>query len=316
MSQKLPRNVAASIQTRLLQLAKQRAEDYNYLLMRYASDRLLYRLSQSQYQQKFILKGATLFRIWNGEPHRATKDLDLLGYGINEVSDLVKVFQQICCVPCEEDGIRFQEETVTGERIKEEQEYEGVRLKLKGKLGSTSIPIQIDIGFGDAITPSPKEVEFSPILDLPAPRLQIYPPETVVAEKFQAMVSLGIANSRLKDFYDIWFLCQNFEFQGYLLSKAIQATFERRKTYLPTTEPLALTIEFAENSDKQKQWQGFLNKGQLKSPQNSLSETIAIIKDFLMPPCLAVAKNEEFSQVWIPPGTWQQDDVRSPQASS
>lgn len=304
MSQKSPRNIAASILMRLLQLAKQRGEEFNYLLIRYASERFLYRLSQSQYKKQFILKGAALFTVWNGEPHRATKDLDLLGYGVNEKDNLIEVFQTICRQQCEEDGIKFEEETVTGERIKEDQEYEGVRLKLKGKLGSTAITIQVDIGFGDAVTPTPEEVEWTTFFDLPAPCLRIYPRETVVAEKFQAMVALGIKNSRLKDFYDIWFMSQNFEFQGEKLCKAIKTTFARRKTSLPTTEPFALTAEFALDVDKQKQWQAFLKKGKLKSPHKSLSEVIAIIKDFLMPPSLAAAQDQEFNQLWVKAGPW------------
>lgn len=305
MSKKQIRNVPASIRSKLLQLSKQRGEDYNYLLMRYVSDKLLYRLSQSPYQQQFILKGAILFRVWNGEPHRATKDIDLLGFGANDISSLVQVFKEICCQEYEQDGVSFQEETVTGQKIKEDQEYEGVRINLQGTLDSTKISLQVDIGFGDAITPSPEEAQLPTILDLPVPYLRIYPRETVISEKFQAMVSLGISNSRLKDFYDIWFLCQNFQFQGNLLTQAIKATFERRKTSLPTIEPLALTTEFAEDTNKQKQWQAFLNKGQLKSEHKHLREIITIIKDFLMPPCVAMAENKAFNQHWYPSKGWQ-----------
>jgi Nucleotidyl transferase AbiEii toxin, Type IV TA system len=176
---------------------------------------------------------------------------------------------------------------------------------LQGKLDSTKISIQVDIGFGDAVTPLPEEALLPSILDLPDPRLQIYPRETVVAEKFQAMVALGISNSRLKDFYDIWFLCQSFEFQGNLLSQAIRATFERRKTSLPTIEPLALTAEFAEDMNKKKQWQAFLNRGQLKSEHKDLMEVIDIIKEFIMAPCLAATKDETFNQRWHPSSCWQ-----------
>lgn len=305
MSKKQVSNVQASIRSKLLQLSKQQGEDYNYLLMRFASDRLLYRLSQSPYQQQFILKGATLFRVWNGEPHRATKDLDLLGFGANDISSLIEIFKDICCQKYEQDGISFQDENVTGEKIKEDQEYEGVRINLKANLGSINIPIQVDIGFGDAVTPLAEETQLPTILDLPAPRLKIYPRETVVAEKFQAMVALGISNSRLKDFYDIWFICQNCEFQGNLLSQAIKATFERRKTSLPIILPLALTEEFAEDVGKNKQWQAFLNKGQLKSEHKNLTEVTTIIKDFLMPPCLAAANNKTFDQCWYPSKGWQ-----------
>lgn len=304
MSQKPPRNIPASVKRRLLDLAKDQKEDFNYVLTRYAADRLLYRLSQSPYKQQFILKGATLFRIWSGEPHRATKDVDLLGHGDPEISHLEQIFQDICSVPFAEDGMTFGPETVTGEKIKEDQEYEGVRIKLRGQLDTVTILVQIDIGFGDAVTPTPQEVAFPPILNLPAPSLLIYPRETVIAEKFQAMVALGIMNSRLKDFYDIWFLCQNFEFQGTVLCEALNKTFQRRRTRLPTTRPFALTSEFAEDKDKQKQWKSFADKGHLKTAQVSWPEIIAVIGEFLMPPCLAAAQGEEFNKIWVAATAW------------
>lgn len=305
MNQKQLRHVASSIRAQLLLLSKQQREDFNLMLTRYASERLLYRLSQSEYKNRFVIKGATLFSVWQGEPHRATKDLDLLGYGVSEISSLIEIFQAVCRLQCSADGIEFQAETLTGEKIREEQEYEGVRLKLVGMLGTAKISTQIDIGFGDAVTPAPQEVEFPAILNLPAPRLRIYPRETVVAEKFQAMVSLGIMNSRVKDFYDIWFLSQKFEFQGSLLVQALQATFERRQTALPTTVPLALTAEFAGDVLKQQQWKGFLNKGRLKEEHKSLNEVIAALKDFLMPPSLAAVQEQAFEQLWVPLEGWR-----------
>jgi len=304
MTQKQPRNIAASVKARLLNLSKQQKEDFNYLLTRYAADRLLYRLSQSSYKQQFILKGATLFRIWSGEPHRATKDLDLLGHGSHEIADLQNIFQDICNISCAEDGIVFKPETVTGEKIKENQEYEGVRIKLTGQLASTIIQIQIDIGFGDAVTPTAQEVAFPSMLDLPGPSLLVYPRETVVAEKFQAMVSLGIANSRLKDFYDIWFLCQKFDFQGEILSEALKSTFLRRRTHLPTALPFALTPEFAQDASKQKQWQSFVQRGQLKTAPVSLPGVIAVIGTFVMPPSLAAAAEQRFRKTWTPTKQW------------
>jgi predicted nucleotidyltransferase component of viral defense system len=304
MTQKQPRNIAASVKARLLHLSKQQKEDFNYLLTRYAADRLLYRLSQSPYKQQFILKGATLFTIWSGEPHRATKDVDLLGHGSHDISYLQNVFQEICSVSFALDGITFEPETVTGEKIKEDQEYEGVRIKLIGRLDIIPISVQIDIGFGDAVTPRPQEVTFPPILDLPAPSLLIYPRETVVAEKFQAMVALGIANSRLKDFYDVWFLCQKFEFEGNILCEALKSTFSRRRTPLPTALPFALSTEFAENANKQKQWQSFVQRGQLKTAHVSLPDIIAVIGAFLMPPSLAAAAEQEFPKTWTSEKHW------------
>ncbi|MBD2777457.1 nucleotidyl transferase AbiEii/AbiGii toxin family protein [Iningainema tapete] len=306
MSQQQPRNIPASVRRRLLHLSKEQGEDFNYLLTRYAADRLLYRLSQSVHKHQFILKGATLFRVWSGEPHRATKDVDLLGHGNSEISSLTKIFQEICEISCEDDGITFGSETVKGEKIKEDQEYEGVRIKLRSQLETTTIQVQIDIGFGDAVTPKAQEVEFPPILNLPAPCLLIYPRETVIAEKFQAMVALGIMNSRLKDFYDIWFLCQKFEFQGTILSEALKNTFHRRRTPLPIALPFALTAEFAFDKDKQKQWKSFVDKGQLKTAHVSLPEVIAVVGEFLMPPSLAAAQGEVFNKIWIASTYWSE----------
>jgi len=304
MSQQQAKNYAASARARLLQKAKQQGETFNLLLTRYAVERLLYRLAKSQYSNQFILKGATLFTVWHSSPHRATKDLDLLGYGTNKVSSLEEIFKTVCQDSYTEDGVEFYPETVKGERIKEEQEYEGVRLKIEGKLGSARLTVQVDIGFGDAVTPAPELGEFPSILNLPSARLQVYPRETVVAEKFQAMVSLGIANSRLKDFYDIWFLAYQAQFQGSILCQAMRATFTRRKTPLPTEDPLALTGKFAEDFLKQSQWSGFINKNKLESNCETLRNTVAVLNSFLMPPCLAASDNTSFNYIWTPQQQW------------
>lgn len=305
MKPKKPINIAASIRDRLLNLSKKRGEEYNYLLTLYVGERLLYRLSQSPYQQQYILKGATLFKVWNGEPHRATKDLDFLSFGSNEVKHIEKIFQEICLIECEQDGIIFLPESIKAQVIKEDQQYEGVRVVIIGKLGTNSSKLQVDIGFGDAVTPDAEEELIDTILDTPKPRLKIYPRETVISEKFQAMVALGIINSRLKDFYDIWFICKNFEVQGNLLHQAIENTFRRRQTEVPITEPLALTQEFTNDPDKQKQWSAFLKKSNIGEPQLTLDDVVIVIKNFLMPPCIASAKNESFGKAWNVAGYWQ-----------
>lgn len=299
LSKKPLTNIAASIQTKLTNLAKEKGEVFNNLLIRYINERLLYRLSQSQHKQQFILKGATVFNIWNGEPHRPTKDLDFLSFGANEIVNIETVFKDICLIECPEDGVIFLEESVKGIVIKEDQLYEGVRVKLRGKLGSSLSYLQVDIGFGDAVTPNAKEEIINTILDVPKPVLRIYPRETVISEKFQAMVHLGIKNSRMKDFYDIWFLCKNFGFNGDLLSQAITRTFEQRQTAIPAIEPFALTNEFVYDPDKQKQWQGFLNNKGIQ--QISFDIIVADIRNFIMAPCLASSKNETFDKVWQSP---------------
>ena len=312
MSQNQPRNIAASVRQRLRNLAQAQQEDFQGILTRYALERFLYRLHQSTYQNRFILKGAMLFTLWSNEPHRATRDLDLLCHGNNAVKHLEQVFQEICQTQVEDDGLDFKAETVQGKQIKEDQEYEGVRIKLNAFLTGTStrLDLQIDIGFGDAVTPQVRVAAFPTILEgFPAPSLKTYPPETVIAEKFQAMVALGIANSRMKDFYDIWYLCQNFRFEGETLSRAIQATFDRRRTALPVEPPLALTSEFSEDAAKQAQWKAFIRKGKLKASEEMLSEIIAVLQDFLIPPTQAVAQGKKFELFWSPSERWQSDTI-------
>jgi predicted nucleotidyltransferase component of viral defense system len=312
MSQNPPRNIAASVRQRLRNLAQERQEDFQSILTRYALERFLYRLHQSEHQDRFILKGAMLFTLWSNEPHRATRDLDLLCHGDNTIALLEQVFQEICQTQVEDDGLDFKAETVQGKQIKEDQEYEGVRIKLNAFLTGTStrLDLQIDIGFGDAVTPQVRVAEFPTLLEgFPAPSLKTYPPETVIAEKFQAMVALGIANSRMKDFYDIWYLCQNFSFEGITLSRAIKATFDRRRTPLSIEPPLALTAEFSEDASKQAQWKAFIRKGKLKTSEETLGDIIAILQNFLMPPTQSAAQGKKFELIWSPSGLWQSDSV-------
>ena len=307
MSNKQLSNIAKSIKDKLLTHAQMRGEIFSFVLQRYGSHRLLYRLSQSDYKEQFILKGATLFSVWkNDEIHRATKDLDLLSFGNNEVEELKEIFQNICCQECPQDGLTFFPETIKAQKIKKGQIYEGVKVTLQAKLESAKIQVQVDIGFGDAVTPDALKVELSTFsfLKLPLPCLRTYHRETVIAEKFQAMIFLGIRNSRLKDFYDIWYLSKNFEFQGDLLCKAIKATFERRETPLLITIPFAFTEDFTKHPDKQKQWTGFLNNTKLELRTLMLSEVIAEIESFLMPAYRAVAEQREFNKRWCPEKKW------------
>ena len=203
MSVDQPRNLAASVRQRLLNIAKRNGEAFDLVLTRYALERLLYRLGNSRYHNQFLLKGAMLFAVRGGAPHRPTRDLDLLGFGPNDLPQVQAVFQNICQVPVEPDGLKFLPDTVRVSEIREDQEYQGVRLPFDAKLENAIIPIQVDIGYGDAVTPAPQEISYPTLLEFPAPQLRAYPIYTVVAEKFQALVLLGIANSRMKDFYDI-----------------------------------------------------------------------------------------------------------------
>ncbi|NKC14316.1 MAG: nucleotidyl transferase AbiEii/AbiGii toxin family protein [Gammaproteobacteria bacterium] len=305
MTQDRPRNMAASVRQRLMNTAKEQKEAFDPVLLRYALERLLYRLSQSSHRDRFVLKDAMLFQTWSGQVHRPTRDLDFLGLASPSLSDFERIFREVCEQSVEDDGLQFQAESVHADRMKEDEEYEGLRLRFQANLASARIPIQIDIGFGDAVTPEPDEIAYPTLLDFPAPTLKAYPRETVVAEKFQAMVMLGIANSRMKDFYDVWTLARQFAFSGPELRKAIGATFERRKTVPPQSPPLALTTEFTEDQQKLTQWRAFLRKNKLDAEGMTLTEISEVLKPFLMPPAEALAVGRDFEMNWPPNGPWR-----------
>jgi hypothetical protein len=303
-----PKNLPASIRNRLFALAKSRGEDFQVVLTQYGLERVMHRIGQSPYREQFVLKGAMLFSLWSEEAHRATRDLDLLGRGASEITHLEAVFQEIMRMEVEADGLEFVEASLRGARIREDQEYEGVRVQFEVRLASARIPVQIDVGFGDAITPAAEEIVYPSLLNLSQPRLLAYPRETVVAEKFQAMVQLGIANSRMKDFYDLWVMSERFEFAGVLLAEAIRRTFARRGTAIPVEAPLALTSEYAEDATKQKQWAGFINRLKLSTKDLTLPEVIDALREFLQPVAAAVATDTDFNRVWRPAGPWQEEE--------
>lgn len=307
MSGKLPSPSGheASIKQRLLDLAHQRHEQFQNVLIHYALERFLYRLGGSPYAGQFVLKGAMLFALWTGEPHRATKDLDLLGYGSSDLGDITSIFRAICEESgAEEDALTFVPESVRAVRIKEAQQYEGVRVALKAYLGKALINVQVDIGFGDAVTPAPQGYDYPSLLAIAAPRVMAYPRETVIAEKYQALVALGMANSRIKDFYDLWVLSRQFDYAGADLATAIAATFQRRQTPLPQAVPLALTPTFCANTDKQRLWQAFMRKGQLQDAPSILVDVGAALSHFLLPPTEALLTGTAFSGRWLSGRGW------------
>lgn len=304
MSLRPVKNRAASVRQRLLNHARKHEEQFQVVLGRYAVERFLYRLDQSTHRDRFVLKGAMLFLVWDGEMHRVTRDLDLLGFGVPTTEELESVMRAICSVDVTDDGVVFKPATVRGARIREDQEYEGVRVTLDAFLGTARIPLQIDVGFGDTITPAPEREVFPTVLDFPAPHPQVYPRETVVAEKFQAMVHLGMGNSRMKDFYDIWFLARTFSFDGALLAEAIQQTFARRRSDVPAERPLALTEAFAGDPAKVQQWSAFLRKTGLQEATPPFSEVITELASFLMPPAKAVDEGRDFDMHWPRSGPW------------
>jgi predicted nucleotidyltransferase component of viral defense system len=303
MSQKTLTNVAASIRQKLLNRSRERKEDFQLVLTRYALERLLYRLSQSKYADEFVLKGALMFLVWTDEPYRPTRDLDLLGLGENSSSRLTTVFRALCNMK-QNDGLVFKPESITAEEIRAQQEYEGIRLTLTVQLEQASIPLQIDIGYGDVVIPTPEQIEFPAILDMPSPSLRAYSKDSVVAEKYESMVRLGIANSRMKDFCDVWMLGRTFDFKGTTLANAIQSTFTRRRTPLPVDDPIALSKDFSEDAMKQTQWKAFFNRSQLSLPAITLDTVTQAIRLFVLPPTQSLVKRGTFDLHWGPGGPW------------
>jgi hypothetical protein len=267
---------------------------------------MLFRLSKSKYRDTFILKGALLFELWTKERYRATRDADFLARGNNSPERFIRIFQEISAIEVQDDGLRFDPKTVKAERIKEDADYEGVRVTLTAFLDKAQIPIQIDIGFGDAISPGPIESEYPTLLNLPGPRLLTYPRETVVSEKLEAMVKLGIANSRMKDFHDLHSLSKTFEFDGQALVDAVRATFERRGTPWPDGgTPLAFTPEFYEDESKIKQWKAFCNKNKPRVQEIELKALIARLASFLLPVIKLAQRGLDLNNRWKPDEHWQ-----------
>ncbi|MCL2522975.1 MAG: nucleotidyl transferase AbiEii/AbiGii toxin family protein [Betaproteobacteria bacterium] len=254
---------AASIRARLLTVAKAESSDFQQVIVRFALERILYRLTQSKYADRFLLKGALLFTLWYDMPHRATRDADLLGFGASDLESVAQVFREIAAVAVD-DGIVFDPASVTVEEIRKEAGYGGVRVVIAGELAKARRKTQIDVGFGDAVTPGPVDSLYPVLLDdLPAPRLRAYPTYTVVAEKLHAIALLGMTNSRLKDYFDLSVLLERETLDADLLAQAIKATFERRGMTVPTELPVGLTDEFAHDPSRQALWQSFAKKNHL-----------------------------------------------------
>ena len=274
------KNIGASVRARLLQVSKTSGQTFDLVLTRFALERLLFRLSQSPHADRFVLKGAMLMMSWFDDPHRGTRDLDLLGFGDPGAEPMLATFREILAQEAA-DGVEFDVDALRVDRIREEVEYGGLRLRTTAAIGGARISLTIDIGFGDAVEPGPEELDYPSMLDFPMPRLRGYARETVIAEKFQAMVALGRANSRMKDFYDIWILSRSFNFDDERLPRAIAATFTRRGTAIPQDLPDALTPAFAQDAQKQRQWRAFV-EGVAHDP-GQLAIVIKDIAAFLMP---------------------------------
>lgn len=293
MSRKTPANPGASIRQRLLNHSRESGEAFQDVLVRYGIERLLFRLSRSPHVDRFLLKGARLFTVWDGAPHRPTRDLDLQGIGDLSVDELIGVFRDLAVLKIvPDDGLRFDPASVQAEQIRAEDRYGGIRVTLVATLDDARVPLQADVAFGDVVTPGPEEIIYPTVLEMEAPRLRGIPMATVVAEKFEAMVSLGIGNSRMKDFYDVWFILTRHRPKAPKLRAAIRATFARRETVVPAELPVALSPEFAEDPSKQAQWGAFLRRmGMAKDEAPTLAEVVEVVRKGLMP--LVRARSEQ-----------------------
>lgn len=301
------KNNAASIRQRLLNHARAERMDFERILVRYAIERMLYRLSLHGQGNRFLLKGAMLFLTWPVATPRPTGDLDLLGYGSPARDRIAALFSEVCKINDENDGLTFDADSVGVEALREDEEYEGVRLLIDAKLGTAKIKLKIDVGFGDHVHPAPREIEFPCLLsDLAAPRILAYPQETVIAEKFEAMVRYAEATSRLKDFHDIRTISQSFDIEKAVLAEAIAGTLRRRHTAFPETTPYALTPAFAQDQNKNRMWEAFLRRSAPAGTEISLAVVIDDLRRFLEPVYIHLGFPERAHGIWRPKSGWSE----------
>ncbi|MEN3939711.1 nucleotidyl transferase AbiEii/AbiGii toxin family protein [Prosthecobacter sp. SYSU 5D2] len=298
------KNVAASVRDRLLKVMTETGQDYNVLLTRYAIERLLFRLAASKYRTRFILKGAMLFAAWQHVPHRVTKDVDLLGFGDSSPEALTAVFAEICVEPVNDDGVVFDPASVRAEPIRAEEVYAGVRVTFQGVLGSARLHVQVDVGYGDGFAVEPVMLPIPSLVGMPPPEVRTYRMETSIAEKFEAAVTLGLLNTRMKDYFDLWHLAKGFAFDGQAVSESIRATFERRAKALPESVPAGFSEEFWSDPRRQGMWDAFCKKSVRTKPHPSLEEVVRFVAAFIIPPALGASKAASFARQWQAGGPW------------
>lgn len=306
MTAKPPRNIPASIRARLLAYAKGRGEPFQRTLTRYAIERLLFRLASTEAVERYVLKGAMLFVTWPEQADRPTGDLDLLGHGDPDPEAIRALFARICAVDAPEDGLVFDPATLRVEAVREADRYQGVQLSLRAELAGAVIPVQVDIGFGDHVHPAPRHQVFPGLLpDLPAATLLMYPPETVIAEKFEAMIRFGEANGRIKDFYDIWVTIRTFDMDLSHVVEAVGGTLRRRETAVPDATPVGLTAAFAAIADSRGLWAGFLRRSPPALEPPSFPEVQTELRRFFDPVLVALATPEGVRGRWSPTAGWR-----------
>lgn len=302
---KVTTNIPASVRARLLRRSQELAEDFSLLLQRYAAERLLYRLAESQHRSQFVLKGAMLFAVWGGSMYRSTRDLDLTGFGPADSETLATAIREICTVTCPEDGIQFDVATLQIDPIRDTSEYAGLRARLNAVLDGARIRLQVDIRYGDAVVPAAVDADYPTILNGPAPWVRTYPREAVVAEKLQAMVVLADVNSRFKDFFDIQYLARTLAFDRATLADAIRQTFKRRRTRVPQETPVALTSRFWTDERRSEQLRVFGGRTGLRVGPDAAEEILAALQPFLLPLLDDVRRGESIAGAWPPGGPWR-----------
>ena len=298
------KNIEVSVRGRLQNTARDTKRQFAEVLQYYGMERFLYRLSKSEHQKRFILKGALMFTVWDVQSRRTTVDIDFLAYADNAIPEMEKIIREVCETEVVSDGMVFDLKSVKGEKIKEDADYEGVRIKFRGNLGNARIPMRIDMGFGDTVVPKPKMINYPVLLDFPKPHLVGYTFETVVAEKFEAMIKLGALNSRMKDFYDVWLLIRQFTFNWASLADAIARTFKNRKAELPKTIPFFAAEIYSEESDRNRIWKAFLEKNEIRATEK-LKDAAEAIENFLQPVVESIIAGKDFESTWKAPGPWK-----------
>lgn len=305
MTRRPPANVAQSVHHRLLRRAQEAGRPFNEFLQHYAIERFLYRIGRSRYAEKLLLKGALLLRVWQIPLARPTMDIDLLGRTTAMPQALITVLRQCMGLKVEDDAMQYDQGSIRVKSITADADYPGWRIRFNASMGKARVKMQVDIGIGDTVYPAPHWIDYPVLLGHDAPHLLAYPPEAAIAEKYQAMVRLDKANSRMKDFHDIWTLTCYLEFEGTRLAEAIRRTFTRRKTPLPNSNPIAFTPEFYEDTTKQAQWRAFLRRLLLENEKLTLGDVVEQLREFLMPPTESLVRGEAFRSLWRRGGPWR-----------
>ena len=300
-------SLAQSIKARLLGRVHQHGEEFELILVRFVCERFLYRLGRSDWRDSCALKGAGLLQLWMGDPYRSTRDVDLLAQGDNSERAVKRMMMNICAISCTEDGLQFDLDSLTARPLRASQEYQGQRATMVVYLGTARIRLQVDFGFGDAVTPQPRQRMYPTLIeDLPAPQILVYPREAAIAEKFEAMVTLGTRNSRMKDFHDIWALSESFGFDGRELCAAVSACFERRRTPWTDELPAVLTSSFYADDDAIMRWDSYLRKGAfLEPPPDEFAVIGSSVRRFLGPVREGIVGKGGTELKWQPGGPWQ-----------